>query len=112
MVKEYHATTDGLVGNDDAGQMSAWYVISALGFYAVTPGTPQYAIGTPHFDVVIVSRANGKTLRIHAPGAERGKFYVRTVLFNGKQIDRTYLLHSEIVGGGDFNFEMSYTPGL
>ena len=110
MGKEYHNAPDGLAGNDDAGQMSAWYVLSSLGFYAVTPGTPQYAIGTPRFDEVTLSLSSGKTLRIHAPGAESGKFYVRSVRINGKRIDRNYLLHDEIAGGGDLNFEMSTSP--
>ncbi len=110
MGKEYRNTSDGLAGNDDAGQMSAWYVISALGFYAVTPGTPQYAIGTPRFDEMTISPCGGKTLRIHATGAEAGKFYVRSVHLNGKLIARDYLLHDEIAGGGDLIFEMSDSP--
>jgi predicted alpha-1,2-mannosidase len=112
MNREYRDTLDGLAGNDDAGQISAWYVLSALGFYSVTPGIPRYAIGTPRFDEVTLSLGGGKTLRIHAPGAEAGKFYVLAVRVNGKPLDRNYLLHYEIVGGGDLNFEMSSSPRL
>jgi len=60
MEREYRNSTAGLAGNDDAGQMSAWYVMSALGFYAVTPGTPDYEIGTPHFDDVSLILPGGK----------------------------------------------------
>jgi len=106
----YKDSADGLAGNDDAGQMSAWYVFSALGFYPVTPGTPRYSIGTPHFDDVTVKVGGGKTLRILAPGAEAGRFYVRSVRLNGKPLGRSYLLHSEITGGGELFFEMSDLP--
>ncbi len=107
MTRLYLNTTGGLIGNDDAGQMSAWYVMSALGFYPVTPGTPRYAIGTPHFDEMTIHAGNGKNLHIVAHGAEAGKFYVRSVRLNGKLLDRMYLLHSEVVGGGVLVFEMS-----
>lgn len=110
MNKEYRNSPDGLAGNDDAGQMSAWYVISVLGFYAVTPGTPDYEIGTPHFDDVSLKLPNGKTLRIEAAGTEEGKFYVRSVRLNGVVLHRHFLRQAEIVGGGDLVFEMSASP--
>ncbi len=84
--------------------------MSALGFYPVSPGTPNYAFGTPHFDDMTLSLAEGKTLHIRAVGAEAGKFYVRSVRVNGELIHRNYLLHREIVGGGDLTFEMSASP--
>jgi predicted alpha-1,2-mannosidase len=110
MTRLYTNTNGGLIGNDDAGQMSAWYVMSALGFYPVTPGTPRYSIGTPHFDEMTLYAGSGKRLHIVARGAEAGKFYVRSVRLNGKLLDRTYLLHSEVVGGGELVFEMSDRP--
>ena len=110
MTRLYKDSEDGLAGNDDAGQMSAWYVFSAMGFYPVTPGTPRYSIGTPHFDDVSVRLDGGKTLRILAPGAEAGRFYVRSVRLNGRVLDRMYLLHSEIVEGGELLFEMNDQP--
>jgi predicted alpha-1,2-mannosidase len=110
MTTLYKNAADGLAGNDDAGQMSAWYVFSALGFYPVTPGTPRYSIGTPRFDDVTVQVGGGKRLRILAPGAEAGKFYVRSVTLNGKLLDRNYLTHSEITSGGEVSFEMSDVP--
>jgi predicted alpha-1,2-mannosidase len=108
----YKNSNDGLIGNDDAGQMSAWYVMSALGFYSVTPGTPRYSIGTPHFDDVTVRPGGGKALHIVARGAEEGKFYIRSVRLNGVLLHRNYLLHSEVIGGGELIFEMSDTPML
>ena len=106
----YHDGIDGLPGNDDAGQMSAWYVLSALGFYPVTPGIARYSIGTPKFDDVTLRLPAGHPLHIHAPGAEQGRFYVKSVRLNGTLIDRPWLLHSEILGGGTLAFEMSNVP--
>ncbi len=110
MTKLYRDRVDGLAGNDDAGQMSAWYVLSALGFYPVTPGVPRYAIGTPHFDRMTLQVGSGKTLHIVASGAEAGKFYVRSVRLNGIALDRPWILHSELMGGGELVFEMSDSP--
>jgi predicted alpha-1,2-mannosidase len=110
MTRLYTNTTGGLIGNDDAGQMSAWYVMSALGFYPVTPGTPRYSIGTPHFDEMTLHAGSGKTLHIVARGVEAGKFYVRSVRLNDKLLDRMYLLHPEVEGGGELVFEMTGRP--
>jgi predicted alpha-1,2-mannosidase len=110
MTTLYKNSEDGLIGNDDAGQMSAWYVMSALGFYPVTPGTPRYSIGTPHFDDVTLKAGSGKTLHIVAHGAETGKMYIASVHLNGVLLHRTYLLHSEVIGGGELVFEMSDVP--
>jgi len=110
MSKDYRDTTDGLIGNDDAGQMSAWYVMSAFGFYQVTPGVPRYSLGTPRFDDLTLQVGNGKRLHIVAHGAEAGNFYIRSARLNGRLLHRTYLLHSEIVGGGELVFEMVDRP--
>jgi predicted alpha-1,2-mannosidase len=107
---EYSDAPGGLAGNDDAGQMSAWYVMSSLGFYPVTPGTDEYAIGTPRFDDVSVTLPGGKRLYIQARGAEAGNFYVKAVRLKGKPLNRTFLRHEEIVGGGELEFEMSSKP--
>jgi predicted alpha-1,2-mannosidase len=100
----------GLPGNDDAGQMSAWYVLSAMGFYPVTPGIPRNSIGTPRFDNLTLRLKNGHTFHIHAPGAEQGKFYIKSIRLNGVPIHRLWLLHSEIISGGNLEFEMSDLP--
>ncbi len=105
----YKNAEGGLIGNDDSGQMSAWYVFSAMGFYPVTPGTDRYEIGTPHFDEVVL-RAGARPLRIVARGAEQGKFYVRSIRLDGVPLKRMYLTQAEIVGGGELEFEMSDIP--
>ncbi|GGH08805.1 hypothetical protein GCM10011586_26540 [Silvibacterium dinghuense] len=110
MQKEYRNAPAGLAGNDDAGQISAWYVMSAMGIYSVTPGTPRYAIGTPHFDEMRVRMGSGRELHIVAHGAEAGQFYVRTVRLNGREITRPYLLHEELEEGGELEFTMSDQP--
>lgn len=110
MTKLYRDSTDGLAGNDDAGQMSAWYVLSAMGFYPVTPGVPRYAIGTPRFDDMTLHVGTGKVLHIRAQGAEAGRFYVKSVRLNGTLLGRPWILHSELMAGGELVFEMSATP--
>jgi putative alpha-1,2-mannosidase len=104
---EYKDTPDGLPGNDDAGQMSAWYVFSALGFYPVTPGTPRYALGTPRFDRVVFTPPAGKPLTILAEGAEEGMRYIRSVRLNGVMLHRQWLTQSELTGGGTLVFTMA-----
>jgi len=106
----YSNAPDGLAGNDDAGQMSAWYVLSALGFYPVSPGTPDYQIGTPLFDDAIVHVGSGKLLHIHAVGASTGKFYIHAVTLNGVPLHRYWIKHSEIMAGGDLVFTMASEP--
>jgi len=110
MTTNYADRPDGLAGNDDAGQISAWYVMSALGFYQVTPGVPIYQIGTPHFDDATIAFDGGKAFNIHARGAEAGAFYIHSATLNGKPLRRSYLTHAEIVTGGELTFEMSRTP--
>ena len=106
----YKDSIDGLPGNDDAGQMSAWYVFSAMGFYPVTPGIPRYSIGTPRFEDLTLHMSSGLALRITAPGAEHGKFYVRSVRLNGVLLHRTWVSHAEILAGGKLSFEMVDQP--
>ena len=110
MDKQYADTPGGLAGNDDAGQMSAWFVMSALGFYPVTPGTPVYQIGTPLFDDAVIHLDGGKRLHIRAVGASAGKQYIRSVTLNGVPLNRYWIKHSEITAGGELFFEMSQTP--
>jgi predicted alpha-1,2-mannosidase len=110
MDKQYADTPGGLAGNDDAGQMSVWFVMSALGFYPVTPGTPVYQIGTPLFDDAVIHLDGGKRLHIRAVGASAGKQYIRSVTLNGVPLNRFWIKHSEITAGGELFFEMSQTP--
>jgi predicted alpha-1,2-mannosidase len=106
----YADTPSGLAGNDDAGQMSAWYVMSALGFYPVTPGTAVYEIGTPLFDGATIRLDSGKQLHILAKGASAGKRYIRSATLNGAPLNSFWITHSEIVAGGDLVFKMSSHP--
>ncbi len=107
---QYGVGPRGLPGNDDCGQISAWYVMSSLGFYPVTPGVPRYALGAPQFDEATVWLPDGKKFEIRAPGAEQGKIYVRSVKLNGVALTRPWIEHAEIVAGGRLEFEMSATP--
>ncbi len=107
---QYADRPDGLSGNDDCGQMSAWYVMSALGFYPVTPGLPRYDVGTPRFDDLTMHLGSGTNLHIVALGAEANRFYVRSVRLNGVLLDRPWLMHSELMSGGELVFEMSDQP--
>lgn len=107
---QYSNKPDGLPGNDDCGQISAWYVFGALGFYPVTPGLPQYRIGAPLFDRATIHLPSGKTFRIEALGASSGKQYIRSATLNGKPLNRTWITHQEIISGGTLSFEMSSQP--
>jgi len=91
--------------------MSAWYVLSALGFYQVCPGVPNYSLGSPRFDDMIVTLPTGRKLHVIATGAERGKVYARSITLNGKVITNSTLTHAQLMGGGELRFAMSDTPG-
>ncbi len=106
----YGTGVDGLCGNDDAGQMSAWYIFSSLGFYPVTPGSDRYALGSPNVKNAILNLENGNTLEIKTINQSMKNVYVKSLKINGKTIERNYILHSEIMNGGTFVFEMSATP--
>ncbi|KAL7893238.1 glycoside hydrolase family 92 protein [Trichoderma sp. SZMC 28014] len=112
----YNATASGLSGNEDLGQMSAWYIFSALGFYPVNPASDEYIVGTPFFDEVKISLpkgplGGGQALVISAPGAgTEGKSYVKSLKVDGKSIQQPVLLHSEIVKARSIEFEMSSQP--
>ncbi|MGN6400306.1 MAG: GH92 family glycosyl hydrolase [Flavisolibacter sp.] len=106
----YTDKPDGLIGNEDCGQMSAWYVLSAMGIYEVTPGSGIYALGTPLFDEVNIHLENGKTFSIKAQNRSASNFYVNGVLLNGKNHPSTFIKHTDIENGGELVFEMSNQP--
>lgn len=106
----YKNTPDGLIGNEDCGQMSAWFIFSAMGFYPVLPGSGEYVLGTPLFDEVTINLENGKKFTIKAHRENTGAFYVKTARFNGRNHDRSYLSHSDIMSGGKFEFILSSGP--
>ena len=107
---QYKPTPDGLSGNDDLGQMSAWLVFTALGFYPVTPGSNQYVIGRPFVDRAVLNLPNGKRFAIVADGLSDANRYVGRVTLNGKTLAHSYLTHAEIQAGGELRFAMSATP--
>ena len=100
----YGPREDGLCGNDDAGQMSAWYIFSALGFYPVCPGSDRYEIGSPSVVSAAIGLGNGKILKIRTTGQGKKNIYVQKVVLNGAELDRSYLLHSELASGGELHF--------
>lgn len=107
---QYKPTPDGLSGNDDLGQMSAWLMFTSLGFYPVTPASNEYAIGRPFVDKAALNLPNGKRFTVRAEGLADDKPYVGKVTLNGKPLTRAYLRHDEIVAGGELVFTMSATP--
>ncbi len=108
----YRPEPDGLIGNEDCGQMSAWYVLSAAGFYPVTPGSPVYAIGSPLFPEMRLNLENGKTLVIKARGVSATNIYIQSAQLNGKAYQKSYLSHSDLMAGGELIFEMAAQPNL
>lgn len=106
----YGASVEGLCGNDDAGQMSAWYIFSSLGFYPVTPGSADYALGSPLVKEAKIHLENGKTLSISANNQSKDNVYVKSISINGKPIEGTSISHQDIMNGGKIIFEMSNQP--
>jgi predicted alpha-1,2-mannosidase len=102
----YKNDPDGLIGNEDCGQMSAWYVLSAMGFYPVCPGQLMYSIGTPIFDKVTINLENGKQFVIKAENVSNENFYIQSATFNGKGYNKCYLNHNNIMSGGEIIFNM------
>jgi predicted alpha-1,2-mannosidase len=105
----YKNEPDGVSGNEDCGQMSAWYVLSSLGFYSVTPGSNEYIIGTPLFDKATINLENGKTFTIVAKNLSKDYKYIKSATLNGEKHSETYLNHQDIMNGGTLVFEMSDT---
>ncbi len=106
----YSAQPDGLCGDEDNGQTSAWYVFSALGFYPVCPAQPEYVIGTPLFDRVTLKLENGNTFIVEANGNSSENFYIQKADLNGKPFDRTWIGHEEIMDGGNLTFALGNIP--
>lgn len=106
----YRNDINGLGGNDDCGQMSAWYLFSVMGFYPVCPGTDQYVLGSPYLPYIKWELPNGKTLEIKASKVSDKKRYVKSLKINGKLHNKTYITHQEILDGGVWEFEMSSSP--
>ena len=101
MASQYAPRPEGLAGNDDLGQMSAWYVFTALGFYPVTPASNEYILGRPFVSRARLQLPQGKTFTVIARGLEAAHPYVASVTLNGKPLTRVFLRHQEILAGGE-----------
>ncbi|MCX3265601.1 GH92 family glycosyl hydrolase [Pedobacter agri] len=107
---QYKPTADGLGGNDDCGQMSAWYMFSAMGFYPVAPGSDVYSLGSPLVNNAVINLENGKTFTVEAIKQSDKNVYVQKVLLNGKEITNHQIKHADITNGGKLTFYMSAKP--
>ncbi|MDR0660433.1 MAG: GH92 family glycosyl hydrolase [Prevotellaceae bacterium] len=110
MNKMYKNKPDGLCGNDDCGQMSAWYVFSSMGFYPVCPGTDQYVLGSPNAQETTINLENGNVFKIVSPQLTVKNIYVKSVRLNGTPYTKAYITHADIMNGGELFFEMSDKP--
>jgi predicted alpha-1,2-mannosidase len=110
MSKLYNSTENGYPGDEDQGQTSSWYVLSALGFYSVCPGTDQYVIGSPVFERTTITLENGKKLIIEAKGNSKENVYIQSALLNGKPYNHNWLTYNDIINGGTLVFTMGNKP--
>jgi hypothetical protein len=108
----YTTRPDGLIGNEDCGQMSAWYVLSAAGFYPVTPGAPIYALGTPLFPELRFNLENGKSFVIKARDVSTRNIYIQSATLNGQPYRSSYLTHKDLMDGGELIFQMGPQPNF
>ncbi len=106
----YDDAPAGLSGNEDCGQISAWYVMSAMGFYPVLPGEPSYSIGSPLFDKVTINLENGKQFKIRTNHASEKNRYIQSATLNGKAYSKSWFTHQEILSGGEIVFQMGEKP--
>lgn len=110
----YGTTPYGIMGNDDVGQMSAWYILSSMGFHPVCPGNNRYELGSPLFDEVEIKLDPkyypGKSFKIISKNNSSENIYVRSIHLNGNKLERTYIMHEEIVNGGELIFIMGSSP--
>lgn len=108
--EQYTHLPDGLSGNEDCGQMSAWYVLSAMGFYSVTPGLDYYTIGTPLFEKATLNLENGSAFTIVANNVSDDNIYIQSATLNDKIFEHSFIKHSDIIKGGTLFFEMGSSP--
>jgi predicted alpha-1,2-mannosidase len=110
MAKIYNASPSGFPGDEDQGETSSWYVLSAMGLYAVCPGTNQYVIGSPVFNKIIISLENGKQFVIEANKNSAKNVYIQSAKLNGNNYTHNWITYDDIMNGGTLHFEMSDTP--
>ncbi|WZL90483.1 GH92 family glycosyl hydrolase [Salinimicrobium sp. 3283s] len=107
---QYSTQPDGLSGNEDAGQMSAWYVFSSMGLYPFNPAAAEYEIGSPLFEQSVIKLPEGNTFTIKAVNVSDEHRYIQSATLNGKDFNRTTISHSEIIDGGELIFQMGREP--
>jgi len=112
MKKLYNATENGYPGDEDQGQTSSWYVLSALGFYSVCSGTDQYVFGSPIFEKTTITMENGKQFVIEAENNNSENVYIRSAKLNGKEYSKNYIRYRDIINGGNLVFEMDNQPNF
>jgi predicted alpha-1,2-mannosidase len=110
MDTQYNNTIDGISGNEDCGQMSAWYVLSAMGFYPVNPCGGVYAIGSPAVDGAVLDTGNGKTFTITVQNQSPANRYIQSATLNGQRLDKSWISHEDILRGGTLVFRMGSKP--
>ena len=110
MENMYSSTENGYPGDEDQGQTSSWYVLSAMGFYSVCPGTNEYVLGSPVFEKMTISLENGNKFIIKADGNNKSNVYIDEVFLNGEEYTKDYITYQDIMKGGEFNLKMSAEP--
>jgi len=105
----YQPTPEGIIGNEDCGQMSAWYILSSMGIYPVCPGSNEFSLTTPLFEKVTMKLANGKVLTITANNPQEN-IYIDKVSFNGKEIYANYITYQDLMQGGELKFKLTSVP--
>jgi putative alpha-1,2-mannosidase len=106
----YNSTENGYPGDEDQGQTSSWYVLSAMGIYSVCPGTDQYVLGSPLFKNTVLHLENGKTFQIIAKNNDKDHVYIAKATLNGKLFTKNYITNEQIMAGGKLILEMSSEP--
>jgi len=110
MDKMYNAGENGYPGDEDEGQMSSWFVLSAAGFYSVCPGTDQYVIGSPLFKKMSIALENGKKFVIEANNNSKENVYIQSATLNGRPYTHNWITQADIMNGGVLHFEMGNKP--
>lgn len=107
----YAPTPEGIIGNEDCGQMSAWYILSSLGFYSVCPGSNEFALTTPLFEKAVMKLTNGKTLSVLANNPQKN-IYISKVELNGKLIEGNFITYNQLMEGGELRFTLTDKPDM
>ena len=110
MKEQYRNEPDGLSGNEDCGQMSAWYILNAMGFYQVCPGKPVYSIGRPWMNRSVMHLPDGKTFTIAVRNNSKDNKYIESMTLNGTPMDTPFLRHADIAAGGTLEISMTSQP--